>query len=304
MTDRVVPRLAATVILVREAPAGAEVLLVRRHSGIAFMGGVWVFPGGRQDPADLSPAAVAAVPAEDRPGCGARWVSPGSTTTAAQSLAMWVTACRETFEETGILLARRGTDPVPAALTERLAAGAVGDRATAFAGLLEREGLSVPGALLLPWLRWITPGVKRTRFDTCFFVARVPDGQRCVLNGEATEHTWARPLAAIEAWERGELGLVTPTAMTLRDLALSLERHGTIGRLLEREGGRDLPPIMPKARDDETRRVILLPWDPEYAAAPGEGSPLPAAPGALAEAPSRMSFPAGAQPGVPPLRPA
>jgi len=287
------PRLAATVVLFREAEAALEVLLVRRHSGMAFMGGVWVFPGGGQDPADLSHPATAAVPEDIRSSCAARWTSPPSSITSAESLAMWFTAVRETFEESGILLCRSGGDPIPPDRAKRLAERRpiAGDPPMTFAGLLARDGLSIDVPSLVPWLRWITPSVFPTRFDTCFFVAPLPDGQDCALNGEATEYRWIAPLAAVKAWERGELALVTPTVLTLCDLAYSLERHATIRRMLQHEADRPLPPITPKILVEETSSLVLLPWDREYPWASGEGEALPDAPGALARAPSRMRIP-------------
>lgn len=296
-------RLAATVVLLREVKAGAEVLLVRRHSGISFMGGVWVFPGGKQDAADLSGESLATTPRDGRTACAARWLShPGRAVSADESLGMWVTACRETFEEVGILVARRGGEPCPPTIVDRLGSlrAPIGERAAAFAEVLSREGLTIDVPALVPWIRWITPSSERTRFDTCFFACALPEGQECVLNGEATEHRWIAPSEALAAWQRGEIGLVPPTAMTLRDLAASLARHGSVRGMLAAEGSRAIAPLTPKIRVERGAVLLFLPWDRDYPAAPGEGVAPSSVPAGLADAPSRLRFPVGTPPGIAP----
>src|SRR5215475_13849890 len=92
------PRPASTVILLRDTAAGPEVYLLRRQRTMAFAAGMTVFPGGRVDPADSAiadswsgppPAAFA-----DRLGCSAELAA-----------AYVAAAVRETFEESGVLLA-------------------------------------------------------------------------------------------------------------------------------------------------------------------------------------------------------
>lgn len=287
------PPLAATVLVLREGTAGGEVLLVRRHAGIAHIGGVWVFPGGKQEAADLSGEALALTPAEHRTDWAGRWGShPGRTMSEDEALGAWITAARETFEETGILVGRQAEAAWPPALVEKLrrARGSLGDRPDTFVKVLASERLVFAPRALIPWMRWITPTGLEPRFDTCFFVAALPTGQRCVLNGEATEHRWLTPRAALTAWERGEIGLVTPTAMTLLDLERTLEEHGTVARMLEAEANRAIPPLTPKLRVEVGAVVLLMPWHPEYSVAPGDGVAPPVVPTGLVHAPSWLRF--------------
>jgi 8-oxo-dGTP pyrophosphatase MutT (NUDIX family) len=101
----VVPRPAATVLLLREGRDSIEVLLIRRHEKLAFMGGMWVFPGGSVCAADASPAALARIPSASQTGCARLDTLHGEPVDAKECLALTVAACRETFEETGVLLA-------------------------------------------------------------------------------------------------------------------------------------------------------------------------------------------------------
>ena len=101
------PRPAATVVVLRDGPAGPEVFMVRRHEGTAFMGGAHVFPGGRVDAADGD--------------ADASWCDGIEHATRqldglppAEALAYHVAAARELFEEAGVLLARH-----PAATSSR-----------------------------------------------------------------------------------------------------------------------------------------------------------------------------------------
>ena len=93
------PRPAATVVVLRDSPAGPEVFMVRRHEGTAFMGGAHVFPGGRVDAADGD---------ADESWCDGveHAVSQLDGLPKPQALAYHVAAARELFEEAGVLLAR------------------------------------------------------------------------------------------------------------------------------------------------------------------------------------------------------
>ncbi len=190
------PRDAATLILVRGRPAFAEVLMGRRHGGHAFMPGKWVFPGGRVDPADArAPAA-----SELRPEVAARLAR---TATPARARALALAAIRETFEETGLLLAR------PA--TPRLAAGAWRD--------FLAHGAAPDLAALDFVARAITPPISPKRFDARFFMARAEalmSQERLADCGELDEIAWT-PLADALA-----LDLPSVTRYVLNDLPARL----------------------------------------------------------------------------------
>lgn len=267
---------AATVLLLRESAGELEVLMMRRGTGLAFMAGMWVFPGGRVDASDAGPAIRARISPDASGAWHGQLRTPGGEPLAEDAaVALYVAACRETFEEAGVLLARdRAGRACSGERTARLQAqrARVASDAGGFAGLLEAEDLFLDLAPLVYWSHWITPSLEPKRFDTRFFAIAVPPGQAASADrGELTEHAWVRPARVHEALERREIRVVPPTLLTLEDLAESHARHGSLAAMLEAERGRATPPVMPRieVRTDEFR--VVMPWDAGYAAVAGEG---------------------------------
>lgn len=206
-------RDAATVVILRDGP---EVYLLRRKTSMAFAAGAYVFPGGSVDPRDTDHAVAWAGPSPRE------W---GEVFGADESTARGLVcaAVRETFEESGVLLAGPGPDSVVEDTTgddweaDRLA---LIDRSLAFADFLAKRGLVLRSDLLKPWAHWITPEIEHRRFDTRFFAAVLPPGQRTRdVGGEADQVAWKRPAEAIELAHKGEIFLMPPTYQTLSELA-------------------------------------------------------------------------------------
>jgi 8-oxo-dGTP pyrophosphatase MutT (NUDIX family) len=252
-------RDASTVVLLRDGATGPEVYLLRRAGTMAFAAGMYVFPGGSVDPRDE------ALP--DSAWVGPRPESWAPLLNADEGLAkaLVCAAVRETFEESGVLLAGPSDGEVVADTTgeegeaDRLA---LIDRTLSFAALLERRGLALRADLLRPWAHWITPEVEPKRDDTRFFVAALPQGQRTRdVGGEADRVTWERPRDALDAADRGELGMLPPTAFTLGELAA----YDDVAAVMAAGDSRDVRPVLPKivlSDDDEAR--LLLPHDEGY----------------------------------------
>jgi 8-oxo-dGTP pyrophosphatase MutT (NUDIX family) len=250
-------RDAATVVLVRDGTAGLEVYLLRRVRAMAAFGGMTVFPGGGVDPADVADTGlpwVGPAPAE--------WCRPLSAGTAL-ARGLVCAAVRETFEESGVLLAGPSPDEVVADTAdwepERRALEA---RELSLSRLFADRGLHLRADLLRPWAHWITPEIEHRRFDTRFFVAALPVGQRTRhVAGEADHAAWVRPADALAELHRGERVMVPPTALTLRDLT----GLGTVAEVLAAAGHRQVQPVMPRlARGDDGRVRFLVPGDPGY----------------------------------------
>jgi 8-oxo-dGTP pyrophosphatase MutT (NUDIX family) len=285
---------AATVLLLRESAGELEVLMMRRGSGLAFLGGMWVFPGGRVDPSDSAPAIRARLPASTGGPAGEDLRTlAGGMLDAGTALALQVAACRETFEEAGVLLARdvagRPCDPARVAELQSRRAEVAND-ARAFAALLEDEALYLDVAPLVYWSHWITPSAEPKRFDTRFFAVAVPAGQGASADlGELTHHDWVQPARLHEAIGSGRIRVVPPTQLTLEDLAESHARHGSLAAMLDAERGRPAPPVLPRITAAPGEVHVLMPWDPGYAAAPGEGCELRGdCPAHLLRRPSRV----------------
>jgi 8-oxo-dGTP pyrophosphatase MutT (NUDIX family) len=264
-----VPRDAATVILVRPAEgtdraAGVEVYLLQRTDALEFAPGACVFPGGSVDERDADPGIAET-----------GWAGPAPAdfghllgVPAEHALALVCAAVRETFEESGVLLA----GPSPAELVPD-SADLARDRRALLAGslslgeLLDRRGLLLRADLLTPWTRWITPEFSPRRFDTWFFAAALPAGQLAGLaaaesgvpeTGESASGTWWRPSAALEAARAGQITLLPPTAVTLAELAAHQDVEGI---LAER---RMITPLLPTVVVEDERAWLAMPESIEY----------------------------------------
>lgn len=290
---------AATVLLLREEErSGAlQVLMTKRAAGLSFMGGLWVFPGGRMEPADYAPAATARAVTAEVELALRRMIDPsGNPLSRDEALGLHVAACRETFEESGVLLARRSScaEPLDVAQLARLAAGRESATdADAFARLLEAEDLLLELDRLVYWSHWITPSIEKRRFDTRFFAVHVPPGQEASVDrSELTHHAWLGEDDVRSHLGSGEMKMAPPTIATLEDLWRSHERHGSVEAMLHTERARAVPPILPKIVRDESGSVLaVLPWDRQYPSLPGEGCVVwEQYPRHLAALPSRRAF--------------
>ena len=199
----------------------------------------------------------------------------GTPLDSGQAAALQVAACRETFEEAGVLLARDvgGRPCAPecvAGLQPRRAQ--VTQDPSSFIGMLEAERLYLDTSSLVYWSHWITPSVEPKRFDTRFFAVAVPTGQDASADlSELTHHAWVQPARVEEAVARGEIRVVPPTLLTLEDLAESHARHGGLEAMLAAERDRPTPAVMPRIQVSADEVRVVMPWDTGYASAPGEG---------------------------------
>lgn len=250
---------SATVLVVRDGVAGLEVLLLERHLRSDFMGGAYVFPGGKVDARDarLSPDRVAGVDLE----VAARELQVED---AGAALGMLVAAVRETFEEAGVLLARRADGSAvtaddlatPSFIAARRALAARGEPYDWRPWLAEQELVLDLGALAF-WAWWVTPHGMHKRFDTRFFVAQLPPEQADVAAHDEVEITamrWVTPPAALDAQAAGEVTIIFPTRRNLRTLggfasaadAVAAARAGRTDRrrtLPQRVPGGDVPMV-------------------------------------------------------------
>jgi 8-oxo-dGTP pyrophosphatase MutT (NUDIX family) len=265
---------AATLLLLRDCDSGVEVLMMRRQVALRFMGGMWVFPGGRVDPSDCGPGAALVVDhADDR---GTVPCAPDGTPLPADlALGLKVATCRETYEEAGVLLVRHpdGRTPAPEQLRELAAQREnVAHTADGFIAMVASSGLLLDVHRLVYWSHWITPSHESRRFDTHFFALAMPEDQVARLDErESTELAWLTPRDAGAAAARGTMLLAPPTQITLEDLGEAHARHGNVSAMLAAERGRATPPVMPRIRVEGATTHVLMPWNPEYAQAQGEG---------------------------------
>ncbi|MFE7596870.1 NUDIX hydrolase [Streptomyces sp. NPDC057494] len=251
------PRRAATVLLLRDGAAGPDVHMLRRRTSMAFAGGAYAYPGGGVDSRDEQPVRWAGPSLE-------AWAARLGLDDPAQAQAVVCAAVRETFEEAGVLLAGETEDGVVGDTTgedwERDREALVA-RELSFADFLDRRGLVLRSDLLGAWARWITPEFEQRRYDTWFFVAALPAGQRTRdVSGEADRTVWIRPAEAAAGYDRGELTMMPPTISTLR----TLEPYGTAAEALEAAGEQDMAPVLAQARLEGDELVLSWPGHEEF----------------------------------------
>jgi 8-oxo-dGTP pyrophosphatase MutT (NUDIX family) len=218
--DPLVPRPAATVMLVRDKSAGPapeiEVFLMRRHSAMDFVAGVMVFPGGGVDDRDRNADIAWFGPEPD-------WWAERLGVESDLAAALVCAAARETFEESGVLFAGPADDPdgiVDDASVYGDAREALANNSLSFADFLQRENLVLRADLLRPWANWVTPKEERTRrYDTFFFVGALPKGQRADGdNTETDQADWITPQKGLDDFGEGRTFLLPPTWTQLDSL--------------------------------------------------------------------------------------
>jgi 8-oxo-dGTP pyrophosphatase MutT (NUDIX family) len=267
-------RDAATIMLVRDGESGLEVCMLRRHLDSDFVGGAFVFPGGKVDSDDRSELARAV--------CAGRSDEQASEILGVESggLAFFVAALRECFEEAGILLAypagATGGDlyrPHDDEAESRLARFRVGVNAgrVGFVEACQKAAVSLAVDRVLYFSHWITPEPAPKRYDTRFFTACVPPGQTAIHDDyETVETVWIRPSDALERSEAGEVDLIFPTIKNLQ----AISRFSTSAELLDAaEAAEHVPAVLPRVISDGNGVRIVLPGDPDYEKAIGSWVP-------------------------------
>jgi 8-oxo-dGTP pyrophosphatase MutT (NUDIX family) len=216
---------AATILIVRDGSQGLEVLMVERHANIGFAGGALVWPGGKIDPADFDAGWLEA--------------ATGLADHDTDERAARVGALREAYEECGLLLATRDGAPVGAhanSLTDMRQR--VDKDASLFQPLVRGHGLTLSTNDLHPFARWIPPPALHKRFDTRFYLAKLPEGQTPVQDGtEAVDIIWIRPQDALDQLAAGTRKIIFPTARNLELLALSSSVEAAFADLAARPQG-------------------------------------------------------------------
>ena len=246
------PRDAATVVLMRRGSGGPELYLLRRQTSMAFAGGMCVFPGGGVDPRDFDTEIG--------------WSGPDPSVWAEQLLtseemarALVCAAVRETFEESGVLLAGPSAAEVVADTTgddwesDRRALEA---KELSFTSFLSRRGLVLRSDLLGAWAAWCTPEFEPRRFRTWFFVAALPPGQRTRdVSSESSSVTWLPALGACDAVDTHELGMMPPTYVT----CLEVGQYADPGAVLAAAVGRDLEMFTPAVEGADDAATMSVP---------------------------------------------
>lgn len=223
------PIPAATLIVMRERPAGVpELLIVERSAAMRFAGGALVFPGGRVDPGDQVLAAL----------------HPGD----ADDLAARIAAIRETIEEVGLAIGVSGLADLAEARAALYGGTPVGE-------VLAGADLTLDA--LVPFARWLPPSdVSHRVFDTRFYLARLPDdaADAAVDGNENVRLFWASAQAVLDMADAGKARIIFPTRRNLERLA----QFGSFGEAVADARAHPVETITPwiELRDGEERLCI------------------------------------------------
>ncbi len=247
--EPVAPRLASTVVLLRPGVAGPEAYAIRRAATMAFAAGMLAFPGGSVDPRDATTEPAWAGPTPEQWG-------QRLGRDEASARAVVCAAVREVFEESGVLLAGPDPSTVVGDVSGpgwEVARTALEAREVGFAELLAERGLVLRTDLLAPWARWVTPEFEPRRYDTYFFLARLPQRQVTRRVGNEADHAvWA---AAAEL-AGGGYAMLPPTLVTLRQLAEYSTVDDAMAAAAERDAATAVMPRIDLAHDGAR---LLLP---------------------------------------------
>jgi len=255
MAEIVAPRPASTILLLRDSVAqqDIEVFMMVRHYEIDFNSGALVFPGGSVDKGDLEIIANADL-------------FTGGDGLDADALSFRIAAIRETFEESGILLARaKGSNALIDA--QRASAIEAGHRKdlcegnVSFLKVLADNELALALDELIPYAHWITPEGMPKRFDTWFFLAAAPPDQLGTHDGkESTDSIWVSPREAVAGGESGRFKLPFPTTRNL----IKLGKQGRVQDALDDARGKPVVAVMPVMTRLNGGRQLRIPLEAGY----------------------------------------
>jgi 8-oxo-dGTP pyrophosphatase MutT (NUDIX family) len=238
---------AATILLLRDAPA-FEVLMVKRHHQIDFASGALVFPGGKSHAGDHDPA----------------WSEHvlGWDAYDGEQRGLRIAAIREVFEEAGILLARRRDGaPLSGEACPMDVRQAVDAGTTRFIDVVSGLDARLDLAALTVFARWITPPLTPKRFDTWFYAVNAPVEQLAACDGrETVDAELIAPSEALRLAAAGERKVIFPTRMNLTLLAEASSAADAVARA----AARTLVTVQPQIQSRPSGRVLVLPPDAGY----------------------------------------
>jgi 8-oxo-dGTP pyrophosphatase MutT (NUDIX family) len=255
MAETVAPRPASTILLLRDSAElkEIEVFMMVRHYEIDFNSGALVFPGGSVDKGDKE---IIAKPE----------LYSGGEGLDEATLSFRIAAIRETFEESGILLARpKGStvlvDARRASEIEAAHRADLCDGKITFLKVLTDNGMVLALDALVPYAHWITPEGMPKRFDTWFFLAAAPPEQLGAHDGkESTDSIWVSPREALEGGETGRFKLPFPTTRNL----IKLGKQASVQVALEDSRGKSIVTVTPVMTKTSSGRQLRIPIEAGY----------------------------------------
>jgi 8-oxo-dGTP pyrophosphatase MutT (NUDIX family) len=261
-TNKIVFKDASTVILIRPAKAGGwEIFLARRNQKQAFMAGAYVFPGGQLEETDSDPQLENYIKTADVfDPCR---LLQDNNLPIEKARGLFIAAIRETFEEVGILLGGKTTGNFVSFYDKNVLKRfndyrpELNASQITLAEIARKEKILLFPDTMIPYAHWITPEFEKMRFNTRFFLAKLPPCQTPVADAvELTESLWVAPQKALEMQREQKILLMPPTLKTIEELAAFRD----IEELFSATKKKIIYPILPQLAGNS----LKLPHDPEY----------------------------------------
>lgn len=220
------PKLAATVILLREREPDLEseddcefeVFMAKRHKSNKFMARHHVFPGGSIDEQDLTKKSRERIIGLDK-----NYANNLKDVHEVPSI-IWIIAIREIFEETGILIATKDAGDIIAITEENMNKiqnyqEDLQKKRDTMTNILTKENLYYAANNLKYFGRLVTPPMSPFRYDTQFFLCKLPQNQNINLfSDELTSGFWRTPKQLLALYKKNQIRMIFPQYSTLRRL--------------------------------------------------------------------------------------
>ncbi len=235
--------------------------MAQRHQKQTFMAGAYVFPGGQLEETDNDSQLENYIKTVD--GFDPCRLLQDSALSREKARGFFIAAIRETFEETGIIFGGKTSGYFISLNNEytlqrfnhyrqELSASQI-----TLTGIAQKENILLFPDALIPYAHWITPEFEKKRFNTFFFLAKLPTGQTPLADAmELTESLWVTPQKALEMHRKKEIILMPPTLKTVEELSA----FRNINELFSATQKKIIYPILPQLADN----ILKLPHDPEY----------------------------------------
>ncbi len=251
-------RPASTLILLRDRPAGYkgiyyEIFMLKRNLNSDFIGGAFVFPGGGVMQSDF----------DEKFYTRCKNFSHGDNDLKFKvnsgSLAYFIAAIRETFEEAGILV---GLCEHNKRIEFKKYRDMLNAKQISFLDFMEKEDIYLDLSKIVYFSHWTTPVGPPRRYSTRFFVTRVePNFELSHDNGETVESRWINPALALELSEAGEIEIIFPTVKNICRLLNFSQSDDLLAGLMELS---DIKEIVPRIDVNGNELKILIPGDEGY----------------------------------------
>ena len=249
-------------MIVRDSDIGVQVFMMKRSLRSSF-GGIWVFPGGILEDQDQDIAKKNYCNGIDEKKAKA------ILNYDQESLTYWIASLRETFEETGALIANRENNSFftptedEAINLERLRSD-LNNGKISFISILKQLKLKIALERLIYISHWITPDVETKRYTTRFFLTSLNEEVTMTHDDlEGTDSKWIGINEALEAHKAGRISLIMPTIKNLE----SISSYKNTQEMISAKNAikaKDIPAIEPKFFKENGQWKGLLPGEYGY----------------------------------------